>query len=85
MEKFRTETFFALLRAGLWEQDIALQPYGDVDFDDIYKLAEGQSVIGLIAAGIEHVVDVKVKKLERVTYGWILAMFSLRRKLPWKS
>ena len=73
MEKFRTETFFALLRAGLWEQDIALQPYGDVDFDDIYKLAEGQSVIGLIAAGIEHVVDVKVKKLEaRPFLVWVI-------------
>ena len=29
------EAFFALLQAGLWEKDIRLAPYGEVDFPEI--------------------------------------------------
>lgn len=58
------QAFLALLRAGLWEQDVLLSQYGQVDFNIVYRLAEEQSVIGLVAAGIEHVVDTKVPKDE---------------------
>lgn len=58
------QAFLALLRAGLWEQDVLLSQYGQVDFNIVYRLAEEQSVIGLVAAGIEHVVDTKVPKEE---------------------
>lgn len=51
--------FFALLRAGLWEKEVRLAPYGEIDFPAILDLAEEQSVVGLLAAGIEHVVDGK--------------------------
>lgn len=54
--------FLALLRAGLWEKDICLSQYGVVDFNEVFSLAEEQSVVGLIAAGLEHVTDVKVPK-----------------------
>lgn len=54
--------FFALLQAGLWEREIQLLPFGEVDLSDVLKLAEEQSVVGLIAAGIEHIVDVKPAK-----------------------
>ena len=53
------EVFFALLRAGLWEKEINLLPYGEVDFAWLQQLAEEQSVHGLVAAGIEHIVDTK--------------------------
>lgn len=56
------QAFFALLRAGLWEQAVQLQPYGEVDFAEVLELAEEQSVVGLVAAGIEHVVDGKPQK-----------------------
>lgn len=56
------QAFFALVRAGLWEKDVQLLPYGDIDFNEIYRLAEEQSVIGLVAAGLEHVLDIKVPK-----------------------
>ena len=46
-----TQVFFALLRAGLWKQGVRLQPYGDIDFQAVYDLADEQSVVGLIAAG----------------------------------
>lgn len=49
--------FFSLLRAGLWEQSARLGPFLPLDFDSLFQLAEEQSVIGLIAAGLEHVED----------------------------
>ena len=49
--------FFALLQAGLWEKDVRLVPYGEIDFSAVLDLAEEQSVVGFLAAGIEHVVD----------------------------
>lgn len=54
--------FLALLRAGLWEKEIQLAPYGEIDFKTILGLADEQSVVGLVAAGIEHVVDGKPQK-----------------------
>lgn len=56
----KREVFFALVRAGLWEQNTQLLPDDDINYSEIYKLAEEQSVVGLIAAGIEHVKNVKV-------------------------
>lgn len=53
-------SFFELLRAGLWEREVRLSPFKDIDFSEVYRLAEEQSVIGLVAAGLEHVSDVKV-------------------------
>ena len=52
--------FFELVRAGLWEKEVRLSQYGNIDYDEILRLAEEQSVVGLVAAGIEHVVDVKL-------------------------
>lgn len=55
-----TEVFFELLRAGLWEREVQLSKYKDIAFEAIYTLAEEQSVVGLITAGLEHVKDVKI-------------------------
>ena len=57
------QVFFALVRAGLWEEDVQLLPYGDVNWDEVYRLAQEQSVLGLVAAGLEHVTDVKAPKM----------------------
>ena len=62
------QAFFALLRAGLWEQGVRLQPYGNIDFQALYDLADEQSVVGLIAAGLEHVEDRKVVKAEALPF-----------------
>ncbi len=59
-----TQAFLALVRAGLWENDVQLEPYGDVDFNVIYRLAQEQSVVGLVAAGLEHIADIKIPKEE---------------------
>ena len=56
------QAFFALLRAGLWEQDVRLLSFGEIDYAIILQLAEVQSIVGLLAAGIEHIVDTKPKQ-----------------------
>ena len=56
------QAFLALVRAGLWEQDVQFFPYGKIDFSAIFKLAEEQSVIGLVTAGLEHVKVTNVPK-----------------------
>lgn len=63
-----TKVFFALLKAGLWEQQVWLLPFGEVSFSEVQRLAEEQSVIGLIAAGLQHVVDVKVPQIDFLTF-----------------
>ena len=52
--------FYALLQAGLWEKDVQLLQYGRIDFKEVIQLAEEQSVVGLVTAGLEHVIDTKV-------------------------
>ncbi len=57
-----TEVFFALLRAGLWEKDVQILPFGEIDLSVVQQLAEEQSVVGPIAIGLEHVTDTKMPK-----------------------
>jgi hypothetical protein len=57
------DSFFALLRSGLWNKEAQFSQYKDIDYSAIMKLAEEQSVIGLITAGLEHVTDVKVPQV----------------------
>ena len=52
--------FFELLRAGLWEKEARLYKFKDIDYATILNMAEEQSVVGLVTAGLERVVDVKV-------------------------
>lgn len=54
--------FLALLRAGLWESNAQLLYFGEPDLNIIYRLSQEQSVVGLVAAGLEHVIDVKFPK-----------------------
>ena len=53
------QAFLELVRAGLWEKETRLLPFGDVDYDEIMRLAETQSVDGLVTAGIEHIQAIK--------------------------
>jgi hypothetical protein len=50
-----------LVRAGLWEQDVQLLPYGNIKWPEVYRLATEQSVLGLVLSGLEHS-DVKPPK-----------------------
>ena len=63
-----TQAFLALVRAGLWEKDARLLRYGQVDYQEVMRLAEEQSVIGLVTAGLERVADVKVAKMDLLQF-----------------
>ena len=54
--------FLELLRAGLWEKEARLSQYEKIDYNEVYRLAEEQSVVGLVAAGLEHIADIKPPK-----------------------
>ena len=50
-----TEAFFSLLRAGLWgcnNDDLNLNK--GTDWQEVYRLATEQSVLGLVLDGLEH-------------------------------
>lgn len=57
-----TQAFFALLRAGLLEKEVRLSGFGSIDFEEVYRLASQQAVVGLVTAGLEHVKDVSVPR-----------------------
>ena len=57
------EAFFALVRAGLWETEVKLSSYGNVDYESILRIAQEQSVVGLVAAGLEHLTDLKIPQV----------------------
>ena len=60
MKHNNNQKAFLLVRAGLWETEARLARFEPIDFMEVYRLAEEQSVVGLVAAGIEHVEDIKV-------------------------
>lgn len=60
--------FLDLVKAGLWEKEVQLLQYRDIDFSVIMQLAEEQSVVGLVTAGMEHVVDVKVPQVDLLQF-----------------
>lgn len=62
------KAFITLVRVGLWEKEAQLSQYGKVDYEEIMRLAEEQSVVGLITAGLEHVKDVKVSQVDLLQF-----------------
>ena len=59
--------FFDLVKAGLWEKEVSFSRYGEIDFEKVYRLAQEQSVVGLVAAGLEHLTNVKVPQPHALT------------------
>lgn len=65
MSKFNSnrEVFFALLRAGLWgDVNPDVRIYEPTDWQEVYRLANEQSVLGLVLAGLERS-DIKPPKV----------------------
>ncbi len=60
------DIFFSLLRAGLWERALSLGAYGPLDYGELLRLGEEQSVLGLVTTGLEQVVDTQVAKKDVV-------------------
>ena len=83
MKSNSKDAFFALVRAGLWENRDEFQVSGfkffdersgkaelqeSVDWEEVYQLAEEQSVVGVVLAGIEHS---NVKPPQELLFQWI--------------
>ena len=67
------EAFLSLVRNGLWTDiestDFSIQEFTEsVDWEKVYQLAEEQSVIGVVLAGIEHS---NVKPPQELLLQWI--------------
>ncbi len=74
------DVFLELVRAGLWEKDARIASYSNVDWAVVYRLAREQAVIGLIAAGMERVIDVKVPRQFALTVAGEVLQLEQRNK-----
>lgn len=72
--------FLALVRAGLWESEVRLSSFEGVDQARVHRLAQAQSVVGLVAAGLEHVQDVKVPQNVALSFASITLQIEHRNK-----
>lgn len=70
-----TRAFLALVRAGLWETEARLLPYEVIDYKEVSRLAQEQTVEGLVAAGLEHVVDTSIPKEIALSYAGIILQY----------
>lgn len=72
MVKEKEEVFLALVRAGLWEGELFYKPsskfHKPVDWQEIYRLAQEQSVLGLVLAGLENS---QAKPPQQILLQWI--------------
>ena len=57
-----TKAFFELVSAGLWGTEVRLSDIGEIDYAAVMSIAEEQSVVGLVTAGLEHITDMKAPK-----------------------
>ena len=54
MNSNNKEVFISLVKAGLWEKKVRLLQYENVNWEEVYRIASEQSVLGLVLAGIEN-------------------------------
>ena len=69
-----------MVRAGLWESEVRLLPFEGVDYALVNRLAQEQSVVGLVAAGLEHVHDVKVPQSVALSFASATLQIEHRNK-----
>ena len=50
-----TKVFLELVKAGLWEKETDISQNSEIDFGKVFLLAQEQSVVGLLAAGLERI------------------------------
>lgn len=72
--------FIELVKAGLWEKEVRLTSFESIDFNEVYRLAQEQAVVGLVAAGLEKVVDVKVPQVLALTIAGEVLQLEQRNK-----
>ena len=74
------QAFLDLVKAGLWEKECLIKPLGDVDYNEIYRFSQEQSVDGLVAAGLELVSNMRVPQNVALTYAGVALQLENRNK-----
>lgn len=74
------QALLALVKAGLWETEVRLASYGEISYSPLFNIATEQSVVGLVSAGLEHVIDVKVPKTEALQFAGQTLQLEQRNK-----
>lgn len=74
------KAFLEFVKAGLWEKKVLLLPYGEIDYTAIYGMAEKQGVVGLVAAGLEHVSDNRIPQVAALTFAGSTIQMEQRNK-----
>lgn len=74
------QAFLALVKAGLWETEVRLASYGEISYSPLLNTATEQSVVGLVSAGLEYVVDVKVPKTDALQFAGQTLQLEQRNK-----
>lgn len=72
------QAFLALLKAGLWEKEFKLSEGVEIDFIEVYRIAEIHASTGLIAAGFEHVTDMKIP--QEIVFQFVGAALQLEQR-----
>lgn len=54
------KVFLHLVRAGLWEKRIQLSSFRCIDLGELFRIAQEQTVGGLVAAGMEYVEGIQI-------------------------
>ena len=62
------KTFLSFLKAGLWENSVQFSSSDIISFEEIFNLAEEQSVVGVVTAGLEYVSGVSIPKENVLTF-----------------
>ena len=69
--------FFELVQAGLWEKGIPQKEDKNVNWQEVYRLAQEQSVLGLVLAGLEKTA---IKPPQALLLPWIGEIQMLERQ-----
>lgn len=63
-----TQAFLALLKAGLWNKEVRLSSSVDIDYLVVLRIAEEQSVVGLVTDGLGKITDAKVPQKDSLRF-----------------
>lgn len=72
------EAFLALVRAGLWNEEVRLESVDNIDFAGIRRMAEDQSVVGLVTAGLEKLPASKLPLSEKLKFAGLCQLIEQR-------
>ena len=74
------EAFLALVRAGLWNEEVRLESVDNIDFAGIRRMAEDQSVVGLVTAGLEKLPAGKLPLTEKLKFAGLCQLIEQRNE-----